>query len=263
MPFRDDLDRTSANKYGISRQFDKFGIEKLYPSVPGAREFYMPDNLPRSKNTAVKRIENTEMVVHGGGAVTPGVEYYKIEGTAPRLYVYNKNPKMRWSNVEITCHYNKASTSTFEFAGMVLGARSYHHLGGSNAKVYYLKHHFRNKSFYFLKEHEHGGSGNRGYVDNHDSAPTSSLNNNTRNGAKFIVRTTDANVLLQGYKDDTDGNDGGKWRKLVEYTDDGTWNSFAPYMFGQSCMIRTDGVIDFRIKKFSIRTIYPFRDHRR
>ena len=264
-------------------QFDKFGIEKLYPTIPHGREFYLPDNLPSSKVHAVNRIENTEMVVHGDGAVTPciipaqdhrrGAAYYKMEGRIPRLYIYNENPNSRWANVEMTCYYNKSSPSTTESAGFVMGVRSFHHLGGTNAKVYYLKHHFNNKAFFFLKEHEHGGSGNSGYVDTFDRCPDSQLNDNEWYGAKFVVRTksvgTEENheddraemtphVVLEAFMDNTDGMNGGEWKKLFEFTDNGTWNSFLPYMYGPSCMVRTDGVTDFRIKKLSIRTINPF-----
>ena len=79
MSFRDSFDRTRIDKcllekHTFSRQFDKFGIEKLYPSIPDGREFYMPEDLPSSKVNAVKRIRDTEMVVHGNGAITPGEE---------------------------------------------------------------------------------------------------------------------------------------------------------------------------------------------
>jgi hypothetical protein len=200
----------------------------------GGREFYMPDDLPKSKVNAVKRIGDTEMVVHGNGAVTPRAAYYKIERKVPRLYVYNKNTNMRGSNVEMTCYYHKAFSSTTEFAVFVMGARSFHHLDGSNAKVSYLKHHFINKAFFFLKEHKHGGSGHRDYVDTYDICPNLPRNDNTWYGAKFIVRTRGTTVLLKGYKDETDGEDGGEWKKLFEFTDNGTWNSFAPYMNGPS-----------------------------
>jgi hypothetical protein len=262
MSLRDSFHRTRIDKYRLekrtfSRQFDKFGIEKLYPSIPGGREFYMPEDLLASKVNAVKRIGDTEMVVHGNGAVTPGEEYYKIEGKVPRLCVYSKNMNMRWDNVEMTCYYNKASSSTNKSAGFVMGARGFHHLGGNFAKIYYLKHHFINKAFYFLKEHEHGGSGHRGYADTYDMCPNSPFNDNTWYGAKFILRTKGISVSLKGYKDETDGEDGGEWKKLFEFTDNGNWNSFAPYLDGPSCMVRTDGVTDFRIKRLSIRTIEP------
>ena len=172
----------------------------------------------------------------------------------------------------MTCYYNKASPSNTKSAGFVMGVRSFHHLGGTNAKVYYLKHHFNNKAFFFLKEHEHCGSGNHGYVDTFDRCPDSPLDDNIWYGAKFVVRTksmgTEENreddiigmtspVVLEGFMDNTDGMNGGDWKKLFEFTDDGTWNSFPSYMYGPSCMIRTDGVTDFRIKKLSIRTIEP------
>ncbi|MGH9977525.1 MAG: hypothetical protein ACRD8Z_17080, partial [Nitrososphaeraceae archaeon] len=111
----DELNETSIG--GRKRwQFDKFGIEKLYPTFLNGREFYLPDDLPTTKVHAVNRIGNTEMVVRGNGAVTPcilveqdhkrGAAYYKMEGSMPRLYVYNENPNLIWDDVEMTCYYN-------------------------------------------------------------------------------------------------------------------------------------------------------------
>ena len=62
MKSRDDSDTTRIDEHR-RWQFDKFGVDKLYPSFPGGREFYLPDDLPTSKINAVKRIGNTEMVV--------------------------------------------------------------------------------------------------------------------------------------------------------------------------------------------------------
>lgn len=62
---RDGFDRTRIDERKTLWQFDKFGVEKLYPSFQGGREFYLPDDLPTLKVNAVKRIGNTEMVVLG------------------------------------------------------------------------------------------------------------------------------------------------------------------------------------------------------
>jgi hypothetical protein len=236
---------------------DRYGIKMLYPTVSGGREFYAPSPPPTtSAVNATKRIGSTLMVAHGQGSVTPGNEYYKLAGSAPRMYMYDPQRAQLWkANLEITCYYNLVSGSTTSYAGFVMGGPSRHEAGGSSAKAYYLKHHYSSKKFYLMKEQEHGGSGNRGYVDNASSSPTSPVNKGTWYGAKLIVRTDGRQVKLEGYKDDTGGANGGDWKKLTEKIDSGNWNSFAPFFDGTSCMFRTDGVTDFRYKNFSVRTI--------
>src|SRR5215510_8635352 len=160
---------------------DKYGITMLNPTIAGGRTFFPPDPPPLyTAVNATKRIGTTEMVAHGQGSVTPAKEYYKMAGSAPRMYMYKDDGgKDLWTNIEITCYYNRVSTSSTSYAGAVMGGRSYHHLGGTTALAYYLKHHYTSKKFFLMKEQEHGGTGNRGYVDNSSSAPVSALNGNT------------------------------------------------------------------------------------
>jgi hypothetical protein len=236
---------------------DRYGIKMLFPSVSGGREFYPPTPAPSGTVNATGRIGATLMVAHGQGSVTPGNDYYKLAGSAPRMYMYEPKRQELWkANLEITCYYNLVSGSTTSYAGFVMGGPSRHEAGGSTALAYYLKHHYTSKKFYLMKEQQHGGSGNAGYTDNASSSPTSPVDRNKWYGAKLVVRTTsDGKVKLEGYKDDTGGANGGDWKKLTEKIDDGRWNSYPAFKDGTSCMFRTDGVTDFRYKWFSVRTI--------
>lgn len=152
---------------------DKFGVKKLQLSVPGCREFYLPP-LDINPVDAINRIGHTEMVVRGNGSVNPHIPFYVMNGS-PRLYIYKPiypeapcydpfgNPtnncnytweEYHWHNVEMTCYYNKpVSDSNNE--GIALGATGFHHLGGTNARVYYLKHHFESRVFTLQKENKH------------------------------------------------------------------------------------------------------------
>lgn len=237
---------------------DVFGINIINPTIPNGRTFFAPTSgVSTSRVAAVKRIGTTEMVAHGQGGVTPGSSYYKLDGSAPRLYIYDSLREKKWNNVEITCYYNKASSSNVSYAGFVIGARSIHELGGSNAQTYYVKHHFTTKRITILKEHFHNGNGKDGYVDTYSSSlPIHELNDNKWYGMKFVLRTkSNGHVLMEVYRDMTDGANGGTWDKVYEYTDTGSFNDRVPYVEGTSCLFRTDGVTDFRIKNFSIRTI--------
>lgn len=235
---------------------DKYGIKMLFPSV-GGREFFPPVPAPSGTVNATGRIGSTLMVAHGQGSVTPGTDYYKLAGSAPRMYMYDTSKTLWKANLELTCYYNLVSKSSTSYAGFVMGGPSRHEAGGSMAKAYYLKHHYTSKKFYLMKEQEHGGSGNAGYTDNASSSPTSPVDLNKWYGAKLIVRTSadGKSVKLEAYKDDTGGANGGDWKKMTEKVDNGSWNSYPPFFDGTSCMFRTDGVTDFRYKWFSVRTI--------
>jgi hypothetical protein len=120
-----------------------------------------------------------------------------------------------------------------------LGARGFHHLGDTNARAYYLKYHFDRPVFILQKEHQHGGcdgKGNAGYAKKLESGDVPIVQDDTWYGFKFVVRTDGAVakvegdieyikpiVVHKGYKDDTDGRDGGDWKKIIEFTDDGNW----------------------------------------
>ena len=224
---------------------DSFGIKMLNPTITGGRTFFMPA-LATSTVSSVKRVGNTEMVMHGQGSVTVGQTEYKISGSAPRLYVYSTDNNKLWNDLEITCYYNivtKASAPSY--AGMTIGARSIHHLTNDPCDTYYSKHAFDQRC-YFQKELVHPTASSANI-----SVPKKPFDSNDWYGMKFILRGT----KLEQWRDETDGKDGGTWTKVIEFTDTGSNWSGRTIKIGKSCFIRTDGVSDFRIKKFSIREI--------
>jgi len=62
-------------------------------------------------------------------------------------------------------------------------------------------------------------------------------------------------VYLEGYLDETDGKDGGDWKKVIELTDDHDWGFGVPWNYGPLCFVRSDKVKDFLFNRFSIRSI--------
>jgi len=285
------FDETLRGKYGPgeprSRSLvDHWGIKKLYPSIPGGREFYMPE-IDIGAVGAVNRIRSTEMVVRGNGSVNPNGIWYVMNGSAPRLYVY-KSDSMEpftwdahyWHNVEMTCYYHR-DTEADNVRGFHLAATGFHEYGGTAAEVYYLSHLFADRQFAFGKENKHGGGPSEGYADP-IRAPAPPMDVNRWYGLKFVVRTGSVDKIeiqpqpegkgrvevlatrlytdLEGYADDTDGQHGGSWRKVIEFRDDGNWlhppnGRYPPWTYGHSCFVRSDAVRNFLINRFSIRTI--------
>ena len=290
------LRRPSTQELPYRSLIDKWGIKNLYPSIPGGREFYMPEiDIPPINS--VSRVRDTEMVVRGArpASVNPNGIWYAMNGS-PRLYVYKSEdmPPYTWDahywyNVEMTCYYHRF-TRDDNVRGVHLAAIGFHEYGNSSAEVYYLSHLFEKERdhrvppwgrFVLQKENEHGGGPGRGYSEPIE-AQVPQMENERWYGFKLVVRT-DATVtieerpgppgegpievvitrpftVLEGYRDDTDGQDGGNWRKVIEFKDEGNWihppnGRFRPYTYGHSCFVRADDVHDFLINRFSIRTI--------
>ena len=62
-------------------------------------------------------------------------------------------------------------------------------------------------------------------------------------------------VHLEGYLDETDGKDGGDWKKVIELIDDHDWGFGVPWNYGPACFVRSDDVKDFLFNRFSVRSI--------
>lgn len=233
-----------------STGLDQFGIKMIYPTLEGGRVFNLPMNLPNVRVRAVARIGSSECVSQGDGGETPGSEYWKMDGTWPRMYVYDAARAQKWTNVEMTCYFMKVSPSTNSIAGIVMAARSIHESGGSNAKTYGIKHQYSNNTLSFYKEQVHP-------TYKFVKAATATIPSNTWLGYKLILRNKSGSghVVMRVYMDTTDGRNGGDWRLLGTYTDTGSLDGNVPIKDGTSCFVRTDSVTDFRYKRLSIRTI--------
>ena len=147
---------------------DQFGIKKLHETVPGGREFYLPEiDIPPVEitrwHTAPQRIfiqgSPTEMEVHGerGSIINPNGIWYVMNGN-PRLYVIKGGgegtwEQYLWHDVEMTCYYLTETTESNQM-GISMGAISWHHMEHEHPEVYtyYLKHHFEEGVFTLQKE---------------------------------------------------------------------------------------------------------------
>lgn len=212
------------------------------PSPINLRTF----NLPLGQVTGKKGFgfRYGDMMVRGDGYITFFGSYASMSGPAPRLYVYDEPRQKTWKNVDITVEYMRVSENNPpSYAGLGIGARSIHELGGTNGPTYYLKHTFDGR-FFFEKEQVHGQSYTKQPGDTQNKSYPMLKNVWYKIGFQIRGNT------LYGYQWVNNA-----WKLIRQYTDTGTWNSNAPITQGTSCFIRNDGVTDFRIKQFSIKEV--------
>lgn len=183
-----------------------------------------------------------DMIVRGDGYVTFYNDYISMSGAAPRLYVYDEKREKKWTNLDVYVDYMRVSENNApSYAGLGIGVRSIHELGGTNGLTYYLKH-TNDGRIFFEKEQIHSSTGYTKQPDSQDNSYP--LTKNIWYKIAFLLR----NNTLYGYQ-----HINGAWKLVRKYTDTGTWNGKPAILQGTSCFIRNDGVTDFRIKRFSIK----------
>lgn len=273
---------------------DKFGISIRYPTVNGGREYYSTwDN---SEERSFDKVQPDPFDPEGyfrgndAGGKIDGKGVLTMTGKRPRYYVYDRAKMHYWENVEMTCYCMRVSEID---GGTIndfrLAARTNHQdqvaICNSCAQGYIFEINYDGR-IQFRKEVYH----NEGYADPRPASgkkwwdtKDGELPKNTWIGMKFVVRTCDGgkHVRLEGYRDMSDGKDGGDWgNPLIEYVDKGGWTSSKitddmikkckenkkcydridkkdPIVLrkGLSCYLRTDFTVDTKFKKLSIREI--------
>lgn len=273
----------------IEDRKDKFGIEKILPTLTSQpRKVWFSNWDNGIKRTLDKAGESDpydpEVELHGKGIVTLDGSGNAIVKGSPRLYVLDPNRKEKWHNVEITFYLKlvRESSSAASFSGFTISTRTEHQdIDFDNDKTFckgagIFARVYSDGRIAFLKEmiHSISYSSTRPiqhlkYWNNSDG----SLPLGTWIGIKFVARNIDSNthVKLELYRDLTDGNDGGNWKKVIEYTDVGGWKdpsrnapSCPGYDLdrillepGTSTYFRIDDVTRAELKKASIREIAP------
>ena len=82
-------------------------------------------------------------------------------------------------------------------------------------------------------------------------------------GLKYVVRTIESsgNVKFELYLDTTNGENGGSWKKVNEFIEDGTWGGPKVYRDpATSVFIKNDGLGLAKYKNFSVREISPLQN---
>jgi hypothetical protein len=254
-------------------QEDAFGISEIYRSTKNGTEWHSKwdDQHHRIVESGqVDQYDSVFEVTGDGSAMINGEGIATISGNAPRMRVINVD----FENVEITFYAKRISEDqVISYQGFVAGARSKHYTNAlCGANTYYGRFTYDGRVS-FEKELFHG----HGVPAQHPTElqpkyiwpQDKGIPANEWVGFKFIVKTlpTEGSVLLELYRDLTDGKNGGNWEKVLEYKDIGEWYVDAkdgicndyPHnkiLFTPGFVfIRNDFINQTEYKKFSIREI--------
>jgi hypothetical protein len=257
----------------IIAQEDDFGISEIYPSLENGTEWYSKwDNghYRIVQSGKADRYDSDFEMTGDGEARINGEGIANVSGSSPRLRVFD----IDFENVEITFYARRISEQqAISFQGFVAGARSKHFTDAlCGANTYYGRFTYDGRVS-FEKELFHGHGETAEYP--HPLHPkyiwpqNNGIPVNEWIGFKFIAKTlpNEGSVLLELYRDLTDGKNGGNWEKVLEYKDSGDWYvnaedgicGYYPHnkiLFTSGFVfIRNDFVGQADYKKFSIREI--------
>lgn len=264
-------DATSGKMYFLANlpsdqvptsDLDMFGIKMINPSKVGGRVFNAPFTVGNNRTLTSGQRDGTSDMIPLGSAkyiINTATGEMQFNGDVPRLYIYDSTRSKLFENVEITAYYKMIShTSAFAsgYQGFEIGNRGEHEKGGTSARVYYTRHALGG-TWYRMKEDIHPKSYD---VTVKTGVP---FDTGVWYGMKMVVRTQgDGSVRIQSYRDTSDGQGGGVWTQMSDFTDTGSnWQSLPVYKPStancgcHSTFFRSDNVTDFRIKKVSIREI--------
>ncbi|MGZ8742413.1 MAG: PKD domain-containing protein [Nocardioides sp.] len=200
-------------------QTDTHGVTMLKPSISGGMAWTSDWTMSRTFGFGFDP-KDPWMEGRGSGTYKAGGGELKISGSTPRLYVQDPSNTKQWRDLEITTYFKKVNDFGSAYDGMTAVARTSHLPDSNSCDTRGLASRFRNDGHIdFEKETAHPSS--KTVVNK--TQWSGGLPKNVWIGYKYLVfDLPNGNVRVEAWIDTTDGANGGTWKLLNSFEDNGT-----------------------------------------
>jgi hypothetical protein len=215
-----------ATEAQVRAHSDVFGIRFLEPTRRGGTYWISDWKAPR-RFSGVDPDDPWFDANHGSGTYRAGGGRLVITGETPRMYIHDPALRRQWGDVEVTVYAMRVRDAGIPFAGITAVARA-NHLRTEDPSTDLC---------------DTRGYGGRLRFDGHadfEKETAHPQNEATRNvevfpgglptgtwiGMKYLVYDRSDGVHLELWLDRTDGRNGGDWKRVDEFVDNGHgWGS--------------------------------------